>query len=306
MNKIEQALLEKVSNLHKIPSGAFSLRSNGKVVKSSSTEDIEIVPKQDGSGVDVFVKPNVKNKSLHMPVIITMGGLKDIVYNSFYIGENADVTIIAGCGIHNSTCNSSQHDGVHTFHLEKGSKLKYIESHIGEGEGTGDRVLNPVTNIYLAENSFMEMETVQLEGVSSAIRKTFAQLTNDAKLIINEKLMTNKQEKAKTEFKVELLGENSSVEVISRSVAKGKSYQEFKSNLIGQSVCFGKVECDGILLDHARIVSVPKIDAKNLNATLIHEATIGKIAGEELVKLMTLGLSKQEAEELIIKGFLFG
>lgn len=306
MNNIEKALLEKIANLHKIPSGAFNIRSNGKVLKRASTSDVEIVPKQDGTGIDVIVKPNVKNKSVHIPVIITVGGLHDVVYNSFYIGENADVTIIAGCGIHNSTCNTSQHDGIHTFHLAKNSKLKYLESHVGEGEGDGGKVLNPITQIYMDEGSEMEMETIQLEGVTNAIRQTFAELQNDAKLFITEKLLTSKNERAKTSFKVKLLGSNSKAEVVSRSVAKDKSFQEFRSDLIGKNECFGHVECDGILLDSARIVSIPKIDAASNQASLVHEAAIGKIAGDELVKLMTLGLNQQQAEELIIQGFLLG
>ena len=297
MNNIEKALLEKIANLHKIPSGAFNIRSNGKVLKRASTSDVETVPKQDGSGIDVIVKPNVKNKSVHIPVIITVGGLHDVVYNSFYIGENADVTIIAGCGIHNSTCNTSQHDGIHTFHLAKNSKLKYLESHVGEGEGDGGKVLNPITQIYMDEGSEMEMETIQLEGVTNAIRQTFAELQNNAKLFITEKLLTSKNERAKTSFKVKLLGSNSKAEVVSRSVAKDKSFQEFRSDLIGKNECFGHVECDGILLDSARIVSIPKIDAASNQASLVHEAAIGKIAGDELVKLMTLGLNQQQAEE---------
>ncbi len=304
MTDIEKALLEKISNLHKIPSGAFSLRRNGKTFKKSSSTDIDIMEKQDGSGIDVFVKPNVKNKSLHMPVIITVGGLNDLVYNSFYIGENADVTIIAGCGIHNSTCNDSRHDGVHTFHLAKNSKLKYIETHVGEGDGSGAKILNPVTNIFMAENSEMNIETIQIEGVTSTVRTTNAELENGAKLLINEKLLTCGRQKAKTDFKVCLCGENSKAEIVSRSVAKENSCQEFKSNLIGKNSCFGHVECDGIVLDKARVISIPKIDAQNCEASLVHEAAIGKIAGDEIVKLMTLGLGRKQAEDVIINSFL--
>ena len=304
MNEIEKALLEKISNLHKIPSGAFSIRQNGKMFKKSSTTDIDIEEKQDGSGIDVFVKPNVKNKSLHMPVIITIGGLNDLVYNSFYIGENADVTIIAGCGIHNSTCNNSQHNGVHTFHLSKNSKLKYVETHIGEGDGDGAKILNPTTNIFMDENSEMEIETIQIEGVTSTLRKTNAELQNGAKLLIDEKLLTTDNQRAKTDFKINLVGKNSKVEIVSRSVAKENSFQEFKSNLVGKSSCFGHVECDAIIMDHAKVISTPKIVANHIDASLVHEAAIGKIAGEQLIKLMSLGLTEQEAEEQIINGFL--
>lgn len=306
MDKIEQRLLEKIADLHKIPSGAFNLRKNGQTDTRTSTKDIEISPKTDKSGIDIFVKPNVKNKSVHIPVIITVGGLTDLVYNDFYIGENADVLIVAGCGIHNKTCNKSEHNGIHTFHIGKNAKVKYVEKHVGEGEGSGERVLNPVTKIFMRENSFMEMETLQLEGVSSTIRKTEAKLYQNASLHIQENILTTDCQTAKTLFKVELLGDSSSVEVVSHSVARDSSYQEFKSDLIGKNNCFGHVECDGILLDNARIVSVPKIDAIDSNASLIHEAAIGKIAGDELNKLMTLGLTQTEAENTIIQGFLLG
>ena len=304
MNNIEKKLLEKIADLHSIPSGAFNLRKNGQAVERQSTKDIDIVPKKNKSGIDIIVHPNVKNKSIHIPVIITVGGLNDLVYNDFYIGENCDVVIVAGCGIHNKTCNTSSHNGIHSFHIGKNSKVKYIERHIGEGEGSGGKILNPVTRIYQKENSVMELETSQLSGVTYSIRKTYAKLEDKAKLIIHENILTTENQTAKTQFKVDLIGEHSSVEVVSHSVAKDNSYQEFKSDLIGKNECFGHVECDGILLDKARIISIPKIDAIDNNASLVHEAAIGKIAGDELIKLMTLGLTQKEAEDYIIQGFL--
>ena len=297
MNNIEKKLLEKIADLHKIPSGAFNLRTNGQASARNSTKEIEIIPKKNKSGIDI---------SVHIPVIITVGGLTDLVYNDFYIGENSDVLIVAGCGIHNKTCKKSEHNGIHTFHLEKNSKVKYIEKHVGEGNGSGEKILNPVTKIIMKENSYMEMETLQLEGVTSTIRKTNAKLYDNASLHIQENILTTDFQTAKTHFKVELVGENSKVEVVSHSVAKDNSYQEFKSDLVGKNQCFGHVECDGIILNNARIVSTPMIDAKNSNASLIHEAAIGKIAGDELIKLMTLGLTKEEAENMIIQGFLLG
>ncbi len=306
MNKIDKMLLEKVSNLHDIEQGAFNIRKNGEAVSRKSSEEIEIVPKKNKSGIDIIVKPNVKNKSVHIPVIITMGGLNDLVYNDFYIGENADVTIVAGCGIHNTTGQDSIHNGIHSFHLGKNSRVKYVERHIGMGNGTGGKILNPVTKIYQKEGSNMEIETLQIGGVSSAVRTTDAWLKDNAKLYIQENILTTDSQTASTKFNVHLKGKKSSVEVVSHSVARNLSYQEFKSNLIGENECFGHVECDGILLDNARIISIPKIDAKNNNSSLVHEAAIGKIAGDELIKLMTLGLSEQEAEDLIIKGFLLG
>lgn len=306
MNNLEKKLFEKLTDLHKIPSGAFNLRKNGQAEARTSTKEIEIIPKNDKSGIDIIVKPNVINKSVHIPVIITVGGLSDLVYNDFYIGENSDVVIVAGCGIHNKTCKDSVHNGIHSFHLAKNSKVRYVERHIGEGEGTGGKILNPVTKIFLKENSQMIMETTQLGGVTSTIRKTYAKLGDYSKLNIQENLLTTSDQKAKTQFRVELLGKNSGVEVVSHSVAKDNSIQEFTSNLIGKNLCFGHVECDGILLDNARISSLPMIDAVNKEASLVHEAAIGKIAGDELIKLMTLGLTQKEAEDVIIEGFLLG
>lgn len=306
MNKIDKMLLEKVSSLHDIKLGAFNIRKNGEVVERKSTKEIEIVPKKDKKGIDIIIKPNVQNKAVHIPVIITAGGLNDLVYNDFYVGENSYVTIVAGCGIHNTSDDNSTHNGIHSFHLEKNSHIKYIERHVGMGKGEGGKILNPTTKIYQKENSILEIETLQLGGVTKSDRKTFANLGENAQLNIQENILTENAETATTSFKVTLKGKNSKVEVVSHSVAKGESYQEFKSNLIGKNECFGHVECDGILLNNARIVSVPMIDALSSDASLVHEAAIGKIAGDELIKLMTLGLSEEEAEDVIIKGFLMG
>lgn len=306
MDKIDKMLLEKVSDLHKISLGAFNIRKNGQVLDRKTTKEIEIVPKKNKSGIDIIVKPDVKNKAVHIPVIITAGGLNDLVYNDFYIGKNADVTIVAGCGIHNTTSETSTHNGIHSFHLAENSHVKYIERHVGEGNGKGGKILNPTTKIYQKKNSFMDIETLQLGGVTSSVRKTFASLGENAQLSIQENILTESNETATTLFKVTLKGKKSKVEVVSHSVAKGESYQEFKSDLIGKEECFGHVECDGILLDNAHIVSVPMIDALSSEASLVHEAAIGKIAGDELIKLMTLGLSEKEAEDVIIKGFLLG
>ena len=306
MNSIEQKLFEKLTDLHKIPSGAINIRKNGEGIMRNTTKEIDIIPKTDKSGIDIIIKPNVIDKSVHIPVIITVGGLSDLVYNDFYIGENSNVVIVAGCGIHNATCKTSMHNGIHSFHLEKNSKVKYIERHIGEGEGSGGKILNPVTNVELKEGSQMIMETTQLGGVTSTIRKTKAKILDKAKLTIQENILTTDDQTAKTEFTVSLVGKNSGVEVVSHSVARDNSIQEFKSNIIGKNECFGHVECDGILLDNARIISIPKIDAVNKDASLVHEAAIGKIAGDELIKLMTIGLNQKEAEEIIIEGFLLG
>ncbi len=304
MDKIEKNLLKQIADIEKTPMGAYNIRENGKLSARNTTANIDIVTKKDKPGIDIIIKPNTKNESVHIPVILTRGGLNDLVYNDFYIGENADVVIVAGCGIHNSTCDTAEHDGIHTFHLAKGAKIKYIEKHYGEGEGTGQRILNPQTIINLEENASMEMESVQIKGVTSTVRETYANIGKGSSLVISERIMTTGKQTAKTIFDVNLNGENSSVHVASRSVAEDDSVQEFISNVKGNTKCFGHVECDAIIMENGRVISDPKIEANNVDASLIHEAAIGKIAGEQLIKLMTLGLTEKEAEEQIINGFL--
>ena len=303
MSKIESDLLLAVSDLHQVPSGAYNIRENGAAVDKKSTENIEIVPKTDGKGIDIFVKDGTVNESLHIPVIITKTGIKELVYNDFHIGKNCDILIVAGCGIHNTGSQDSEHNGIHSFFVGKNSKVKYVEKHLGVGT-KGGKILNPITNIKLADGAELIMETTQLGGVTSSIRETNAKLNKAAKLLIKEKILTNESQIADTYFNVELLGEDSSVEVISRSVAKENSKQKFYSKVIGKAKSFGHVECDAILMDKAVIQSTPEILAECTEATLVHEAAIGKIAGEQLTKLMTMGLTEKEAEDMIIKGFL--
>ncbi len=304
LNDLEKNLLAAVADLESIPSGAFSLRENGASRVRSSSVNIKINAKTDKPGIDIFVAPHTSRESVHIPVIMTESGLNDLVYNDFYIGEGADVVIIAGCGIDNCGGKDSEHDGVHTFHLGEGCRVKYVEKHIGTGVGSGGRILNPVTEIEMESNSVFEMETVQLGGVTCSVRTTKAKLGAGAKLVISERILTSEEQTAKTLFDVELVGEDSSVDVVSRSVARDKSVQEFVSEVRGKTRCFGHVECDGIMMDGAVIRSSPTISAENVDASLMHEATIGKIAGEQLVKLQSLGLSEKEAEAMIIKGFL--
>ena len=304
MERLDEELLETIADLHGVPEGSFNIRKNGKLLARNTGTDVEIVSKTDKDGIDIIVKPGVKGKSVHIPVLLTVGDFHDLVYNDFYIGENADVTIIAGCGIHNDTCGDSVHDGIHTFHLEKNAKVRYVERHYADGKGSGKKEFMPVTKIYLKERSAFTMESTQLGGVTYTDRKTFATVGKDAQLIVKEKILTDGNEKALTNFKVNLRGKNSRADIVSRSVARGNSLQDFRSNMIGNNECFGHVECDGIVLDSARIVSVPKIDAVSPEASLVHEAAVGKIAGEQLLKLMSLGLTEQEAEDAVIKGFL--
>lgn len=304
MDKIDKELLLQIDDdLHVIEQGSFNIRKNGESVKKESNSDVQIESKKDGSGIDVFVKANVQNKSVHIPVIVTKGGFADAVKNTFHIGENSSVLIVAGCGIHNAEKSTqSSHNGQHTFYIGKNAKVVYVEKHLGLG--AGNKVLNPKTVIFMEENSSLEMQTVQLGGVNFSNRNTKATLNENAKLVCIEKILTDENQIAKTNFNINLKGKNSSVKVTSRSVAKGKSYQKFVSNIDGNNECFGHVECDGIIIDNAIIESAPKVCAKHPLASLVHEAAIGKIAGDQLIKLQTLGLTEQEAEEEIIKGFL--
>lgn len=304
MDTIQKDLLAKIADLHKTPEGAYNIRANGALGARNTTANIDIISKTDKDGIDIIIKPNTKNESVHIPVIISQTGLSDLVYNDFYIGENADVTIVAGCGIHNTGSDKSEHDGIHTFHVGKGAKIRYIERHYGEGDGNGENIMNPTTVIEIDEDGYMEMETTQIKGIDSTVRVTNARLGKNAKLVIKEKLMTHGKQFAQTDFTVDLDGEGSGANVISRSVAKDESKQIFKSNINGNSKCSGHTECDAIIMDNARVVAIPEITANHIDAELIHEAAIGKIAGEQLIKLMTLGLTEKEAEEQIVSGFL--
>ena len=295
MDNIQKNLLKQVADLHSVPEGAYNIRANGELGGRNTTANIDIVTKQDKPGIDIIIKPNTKNESVHIPVIISKTGVEDMVYNDFYIGENADVTLVAGCGIHNTGDSKSEHDGIHTFHVEK---------HYGDGDGNGENVMNPTTIIEVDEGGYLEMVTTQIKGIDSTVRVTNAKLANDAKLVIRENIMTHGNPLAKTDFTVELNGENSSANVISRSVAKDKSHQIFLSNIKGNNKCAGHTECDAIIMDDATVSAIPEITANHIDASLIHEAAIGKIAGEQLIKLMTLGLTEQEAEEQIVNGFL--
>ena len=304
MDAIQKSMLEKIADLHEVPEGAYNIRSNGALAGRNTTANIDIVTKQDKPGIDIIIKPGTKNESVHIPVILSESGLNDCVYNDFYIGEGADVVIVAGCGIHNCGTDTSEHDGIHTFFIGKNAKVKYIEKHYGEGDGTGEKILNPTTIVHIDEGGYMEMETTQIKGVDSTIRDTQADLKDGASLVIKEKIMTHGNQTAETNFVVNLDGVDSSANVISRSVSKDSSKQVFNSKICGNNKCYGHTECDAILMDNGHVNAVPSLEANDLDASLIHEAAIGKIAGEQLIKLMTLGLTEHEAEEQIINGFM--
>ena len=304
MDAIEKRLLHEVADLDALPVGAYNIRENGKLGGRSTTANIDIVTKSDKPGIDIIIKPGTVGESVHIPVILSQSGLRDMVYNDFYIGENCDVVIIAGCGIHNGGCGTSQHDGIHTFYVARGAHVKYVEKHYGEGSGSGKRLMNPTTVVHIAEGGFMEMETTQISGIDDTLRRTTADLAADAKLVIREKIMTTGVQNTKTDFSVDMNGAGCSADVVSRSVAKDESRQEFVSLINGNAACTGHTECDAIIMDNGRVLASPQLAANNIDASLIHEAAIGKIAGEQLIKLMTLGLSEKEAEEQIVAGFL--
>lgn len=304
MDQIQQTLLEQIAGLHELPAGAYNIRANGKSAARNTTANIDIIAKEDKQGIDIKIKDNTKKESVHIPVILSQTGLTEMVYNDFYIGDNCDVTIVAGCGIHNSGSQESRHDGIHSFFIGKNSHVKYVEKHYGSGDGNGENVMNPTTIVHVGEGSFMEMETVQIRGIDSTKRTTTCDLEKDAKLVITERLMTHGKQYAESDFQVDLNGENSSTNLISRAVAKEDSRQLFVAKINGNNKCAGHSECDAIIMDNAKISAIPEITANHLDAALIHEAAIGKIAGEQIIKLMTLGLTEAEAEEQIVNGFL--
>ncbi|MEG0564883.1 MAG: SufD family Fe-S cluster assembly protein [Hungatella sp.] len=304
IDQIQKRLLEEVADLHEVPEGAYNIRANGKLAGRASSANIEIRTKEDGTGIDIDIKPGTKHESVHIPVVLSESGLHEVVYNDFYIGADADVVIVAGCGIHNCGNQDSEHDGIHRFFLGKNSKVKYVEKHYGDGDGRGKRILNPGTEVTMEEHSYMEMEMVQIKGVDSTKRSTKADLAAGAKLVIRERLLTHGTQDAVSGFVVNLNGDDSSANVISRSVAKEHSVQTFLAEINGNAKCAGHSECDAIIMDQAKISAIPKITANNTDAALIHEAAIGKIAGEQIIKLMTLGLTEAEAEAQIVNGFL--
>ena len=304
LDEIQKRLLKEVADLHTVPEGAYNIRSNSKSVGRQSSANIEITSKTDVSGLEIRIKPGTKNESVHIPVVMTESGLKEVVYNDFYIGDDCDVVIVAGCGIDNCGNQDSQHDGIHRFFVGKNSKVKYVEKHYGSGDGSGKRILNPGTEVYQEEGSSVEMEMVQIKGVDDTNRTTKAELSTGAKLVVRERLMTHGSQNAVSKYEVYLNGEGSSADVVSRSVARENSYQKFDAKIIGNAPCSGHTECDSIIMDNGRILAVPGLEANDLDASLVHEAAIGKIAGEQIIKLMTLGLTEAEAEEQIINGFL--
>ena len=304
LSPIDESLLATIANIHGMPKGAFNIRRDGQLVERHNSAYVEISTKTDNPGIDITVKPGTKGESVFIPVIVTQAGLKDVVYNTFHIGDDCDIEIIAGCGIHNDSHAASEHDGIHTFHIGKNCRIKYIEKHYGEGEGTGERILNPTTNVYMDEGSFCEMEMIQLRGVTSTVRETNAKIGANSKLILTERLLTHDQQTAESNVVIELEGEDSSVQIISRSVAQDDSVQIFNPLVIGKSACRGHVQCDAIIMGNARVKSIPGIEAVSPDAILMHEAAIGKIAGEQITKLMTLGLTEEEAEQEILDDFL--
>lgn len=304
LTDVQKRILAEIADLHSVPTGAYNIRANGESAGRSSTANIEITSKTDKPGIDIHIKSGTKNESLHIPVVVSESGLKDVVYNDFFVGDDCDVLIVAGCGINNCGTQDSDHDGVHRFFIGKNSRVKYVEKHYGEGDGTGKRIMNPTTEVNIGEGSAVEMEMVQIKGVDSTDRVTTAKLEKGARLVVHERLMTHGKQHADSHYTIELNGDGSSADVVSRSVAREESTQNYCSRIIGNAACTGHTECDAIIMDAARVIAVPELEANNIDAALIHEAAIGKIAGDQIIKLMTLGLTESEAEEQIVNGFL--
>ena len=304
LNALDKELLENIADLHEVPMGSYNIRKNSEGIIRNTTSNIDIITKKDKPGIDVLIKPGTKNESVHVPVIISATGLTDIVYNTFEIGAGSDVLIVAGCGIHNPGDNESRHDGIHEFFVRKGAKMKYIETHYGQGEGEGKKVLNPKTIINVEENGIVELEMVQIKGVDHTDRIAEIRLQKNARLIVTERLLTDLNQDADSKITVELEGENSTAQIISRSVAQNNSKQKFYFNLIGKNKCRGHIQCDSIIMDNAQVFSTPEVSALHQDAELIHEAAIGRIASDQLIKLMSLGLSEEKAEATILGGFL--
>ena len=304
LDAIQKRLISEIADLHSVPAGAYNFRANSQLAGRNTTANIDIISKENGSGIDIRIKPGTKNESVHIPVVISESGIKETVYNDFYIGEDADVVIVAGCGIDNCGGQDSEHDGVHRFFVGRGAKVKYVEKHYVSGDGRGKRILNPVTECYMEEDSSMEMEMEQIKGVDSTERTTIAELKSGAKLIVKERLMTHGSQNAVSSYQVNLNGAGATADVVSRSVARDDSSQTFNARITGNAPCSGHTECDSIIMDRGHILAIPSLEANDIDAMLVHEAAIGKIAGDQLTKLMTLGLTEAEAEEQIINGFL--
>ena len=304
LSETQKRLLQEIADLHKVPEGAYNIRADGEAAGRNSTANIEITSKTDKPGIDIRIRPGTVNESVHIPVVLEKSGLKEVVYNDFFVGDDCDVVIVAGCGISNCGDQDSAHDGVHRFFIGKNVKLKYVEKHYGEGTGRGKRIMNPRTEVHIGEGSSVEMEMIQIRGVDDTVRETLAQLEKGARLAVHERLLTHGSQRAESVYTIELNGEGSSADVVSRSVAKEESRQLYRSRIVGNALCSGHTECDAIIMDRGKVLAVPELEANNIDAALIHEAAIGKIAGDQIIKLMTLGLTEAEAEEQIINGFL--
>lgn len=304
LDQITEKILKQIDASGFKQDGAFNLRHNGTSFCHGDSEHVKIRKKEDKQGIDVYIDGDTKGEQVHIPVVVDASGMTDIVYNDFYIAEGADVTIVAGCGIHNSGCNESRHDGIHSFHVANGANVRYEEKHYGEGEGTGAKILNPVTNIYMEEDAVFTLDTVQIKGVDSTQRETNISMGKGSKLYVMEKLMTHDNQTAVSNMEVQMNGEGSSAQIISRSVAKGTSKQVFHPKAVGNAGCHAHVQCDSIIMDHAQVSSIPEINANHLDAAIIHEAAIGRINDEQLIKLRTMGMTEEEAEGVIIDNFL--
>lgn len=304
MNDVTNDLLGLVSDWKDGYKGAYNLRVDGTCAGRQSSDNIKIYSKEDKPGLDIRIADETHGETVSIPACVTHGDIDDLVYNDFYVGKNSEVTIVAGCGVHTETGEPARHNGIHRFFLAEGAKVKYLEKHVGTGKGTGIRSIDPVTEVYLGKNALLEMDTSQIGGVDKSLRTTSGEVGEGARLIIRERILTEHEQSAETEFSIVMSGKDSGVDVISRSVARDNSYQRYHSVIIGNAPCTGHTECDAIISENGKVDAAPELRAHHEDAALIHEAAIGKIAGEQIIKLCTFGLTEKEAESAIIDGFL--
>jgi len=301
MNK---KLLSKITDYEIDKDTAHNIRENGVSISRYETSNIKIKNKGDKQGIDIFIEKNTIDEFVHIPVLINITDYEETVYNDFYVGDNSDITIVAGCGIHNDCETKSVHNGIHTFHIGKNATVKYIEKHYADGNMENNKFINTDTVINQEINSSFTIETAQISGIDFSKRNTIADLNKNCSLVIKETLMSDDKEKIETNFEIKLNGIDSKADIASKSVVRGNSSQKFISIVEGNTKCFAHVSCDAIIMEKGVVRSTPQIIANSSEAEISHEAVIGKIAGDQIKKLMTLGASEKEAENKILEGFL--
>ena len=303
MDAIEKKLLEEVADLHGIPEGAYNIRADGKLAGRNTTAHINIVTKEDKPGIDIYIAPGTKNESVHIPVIISQTGLKDMVYNDFYIGEDCDVTIVAGCGIHNCGTQESRHDGIHTFYLAKNAKLRYSTI-----ENWSKNMYNLNTKRALVEEGGV------IEWVSGSFGSHVGCLYpmsvlkgDNSKMEFTGVTFAGAGQNLDTGAKVVHIGKNTSSYMNTRSISKSGGISTFRSSVVvqkGAKHAKSSVSCQSLMLDsESRSDTVPAMDIRTKDTAVGHEAKIGSISNEAVFYLMSRGMSEEDARALIVSGF---